>query len=780
MKRHMPEPAASQLPTIRIPSSHEHPRGRAWIHLFSLVLLHAAGACAPAGDPGDPGLELGSYDDGGALDDKALSSGSYQAESRTGQSGCVQATNFAGYTGSGFMDFGGNGTWIEWNNISAPEAGRYSLRLRYANGAAGNRAAAILVNGQSIGSVPFAVTGGWDRWGTGSIDVSLGRGNNTIRVLANTSTGGPNIDRMDVVATDICPSDSSKVEPGVCGCGVSDADSDRDGTPDCKDGCKTDPNKTQPGGCGCGVPEGTCQGGFVSRIINYDSNGQLRYSTDAEGNRIPDFSYVGYKYGEELPSTSNLVPANQIRTISPIVGDNTAHIQSAIDEVGAYPVQSNGYRGIVRLKPGTYLTHNPVYVRSSGVILQGAGRGADPTVNTIIKSSRSGKDETVFYLGNPSPFPGWTVPASGSNKTVTSPSIPIGQRSFQVDDASPFRVGDMVVISQALNDSWYSLVDLPRFYTAWNGTEPGNKTWREHGVDNLNVLFVRFIKGISGNQITVDAPFYHRFAQSFGKIQLYKYNHSYDSRTRLYDHIGIDNLHIDIETNGGSDEEHTERAIVVQGAVDSWARNITNLHASEGTVHIKKSTRVTVENCESREPVSIITGGKRSGFAVADGGQQILFKDCIASENRHGFVLSAGPTASGVVFLRGILEKNLETSEAGHQKWSMGALFDNCKLASYQRNWLSAFGAYNRGAWGTTSHGWSAANSVLWNVNAGPDNTIVVQKPPTAQNYAIGCSGKEVSGVGPFQADPGYIEGTGQGAELQIPSLYQAQLNARR
>ncbi|MCH9031196.1 MAG: right-handed parallel beta-helix repeat-containing protein [candidate division Zixibacteria bacterium] len=36
---------------------------------------------------------------------------------------------------------------------------------------------------------------------------------------------------------DNCPSDSSKIESGVCGCGVSDTDSDGDGTPDCNDIC---------------------------------------------------------------------------------------------------------------------------------------------------------------------------------------------------------------------------------------------------------------------------------------------------------------------------------------------------------------------------------------------------------------------------------------------------------------------------------------------------------------------------------------------------------------
>src|SRR5262249_11248816 len=43
--------------------------------------------------------------------------------------------------------------------------------------------------------------------------------------------------------------------PGVCGCGIPDTDSDKDGTLDCKDQCPQDPKKTTPGQCGCGKPE---------------------------------------------------------------------------------------------------------------------------------------------------------------------------------------------------------------------------------------------------------------------------------------------------------------------------------------------------------------------------------------------------------------------------------------------------------------------------------------------------------------------------------------------
>jgi hypothetical protein len=52
---------------------------------------------------------------------------------------------------------------------------------------------------------------------------------------------------------DNCPADPLKTEPGICGCGIADTDSDSDGTADCLDACPADPDKTAAGACGCGV-----------------------------------------------------------------------------------------------------------------------------------------------------------------------------------------------------------------------------------------------------------------------------------------------------------------------------------------------------------------------------------------------------------------------------------------------------------------------------------------------------------------------------------------------
>ncbi|KAL6079436.1 Thrombospondin [Balamuthia mandrillaris] len=54
---------------------------------------------------------------------------------------------------------------------------------------------------------------------------------------------------------DLCPEDPNKSEPGFCGCGEPETDSDGDGTPDCVDLCPEDPLKSTPGFCGCNVED---------------------------------------------------------------------------------------------------------------------------------------------------------------------------------------------------------------------------------------------------------------------------------------------------------------------------------------------------------------------------------------------------------------------------------------------------------------------------------------------------------------------------------------------
>jgi len=76
---------------------------------------------------------------------------------------------------------------------------------------------------------------------------------------------------------DACPADSAKTGPGTCGCGVADTDGDSDGTPDCDDDCPADNTKTAPGSCGCGVAEGTCGGDSIDESGLIGAAGSEQY-----------------------------------------------------------------------------------------------------------------------------------------------------------------------------------------------------------------------------------------------------------------------------------------------------------------------------------------------------------------------------------------------------------------------------------------------------------------------------------------------------------------------
>ena len=62
--------------------------------------------------------------------------------------------------------------------------------------------------------------------------------------------------------------------------------------------------------------------------------GKLIYTADPNGDRIPDFSYCGYKASEQP------IPTTPVKVIVPVTkGDATLRIQSALDYVASLPAK---------------------------------------------------------------------------------------------------------------------------------------------------------------------------------------------------------------------------------------------------------------------------------------------------------------------------------------------------------------------------------------------------------------------------------------------------------
>ncbi|MBK7629541.1 MAG: T9SS type A sorting domain-containing protein [Ignavibacteriales bacterium] len=497
-------------------------------------------------------------------------------------------------------------------------------------------------------------------------------------------------------------------------------------------------------------------------------NDKLKYTSDAEGNKIPDFSYAGYKNSEvEIPFVQSVL------TISPIVGDNTLHIQTALNQVAALPPNSDGFRGALYMEPGIYNVYGTIRLNISGVVIRGAGDGDDSTSNTIIVGRENNPAQRSIIIAGGGGTSKWFDQVSGTNKNIISDTVFVGDKEFYVEDSSPYSVGDNIIIFHPSTDSWLLSIQYGGTHYTESGAEVGVDLPWVPGQENI--VYNRYITAIDANKITIDAPVFNTLFRSLSQSYIYKY-----ARSGIVTNIGVENLRIDIETAGGLDENHAWQAIDMYQIEDAWVRNCTMLHFGQSAVRTNTATRITIDSCNALDPISTIEGERRYNFNVYTASQLILFKNCSATNGRHHYVSNGYSYTSGCVFLD-CTSSGAYTSSEGHRRWSQGLLYDNVVDLNGPRAGLNArlLGLYNRGYYGT-SHGWSVAHSVAWNCDVA-NGDLIVQKPPTAQNYAIGCSGARITGQyppAPFNDPQGFIEGSNQ-LGLNPRSLFLAQLEDR-
>jgi hypothetical protein len=503
-------------------------------------------------------------------------------------------------------------------------------------------------------------------------------------------------------------------------------------------------------------------GVWHSSIVYKGPDGKLVYVSDEEGNRIPDFSHAGYHNGERQIPTLGVV-----KIISPVEGDNTEHIQAAIDEVEQREPDENGFRGALKLNPGDYEVSRTVYVRKSGVAIYGSGSGEDPERDTILRRTGT-RQEAVIRIGGQTSGTVWGQVVMFRDgevvrlTNITTNFVQVGSRTFDVEDASDYRAGDNIIIYHPCTQAWLEAID--------GGGTGGSPNWT---TGEQPILFNRYIQAIDGNTITIDAPVYNHLDRSLSQSYIYLAN-----RANVVREVGIEDLRITIETLGPLAEDHAREAIVMHAVEDGWVDNIVAEHFWYAAVHVSASTRVTVQNSEGLKPHSLITGSRRYTFAVSRS-QLVLFQHNYADESRHAYVGNGTSWDSGIVFLNNVGHLS-HTSSEGHRRWGTGFLWDRHVETGVIRSGHRVLGLYNRGDYGT-SHGWALAHSVAWNCNVVDrvSGQIVVQKPPTGQNYAIGGFGR-INGDGPFSNPAGLIEGTNLvGQEMAIPSLYEAQFAER-
>ncbi len=458
-------------------------------------------------------------------------------------------------------------------------------------------------------------------------------------------------------------------------------------------------------------------------------NGKINYSEDSLGNRVLDFSYCGYKNSnEDIPVVENSI------FVSHQTGDASGMIQRAIAHVESLPVNEAGFRGAVLLDKGLFTLDKPLFITKSGIVLRGSGKN-----ETTLR--KRGTDRNAF------------IRIEGINDlqyldtiSIASKYLPVSTLVVDLEVAAGLQENDNVMIVRPSTSEWIEQIGCDHF--------GGGITALGWKAGDADMYWDRSVSKVNGNSIEMDAPLTMALDSRDARSNLLTYH--WPGRIT---NIGIENIALEsaYDPSHPMDEDHCWTAISVESARDCWIRRITFRHFAGSAVFLQPtSSRTTVEDCISLEPISEIGGMRRNTFLTM--GQLNLFQRCYSEEGIHDF--SAGYVAPGPNAFVQCETKNSKSYSGSTGSWACGLLFDIVNIDGNDLVFKN-IGQDKNGA------GWGTSNSMFWQSTAAE---IECYSPSDDnRNRAYGCWG-QFSGNG---------EWYGSNTHLHPRSLFYAQLSER-
>ena len=460
-----------------------------------------------------------------------------------------------------------------------------------------------------------------------------------------------------------------------------------------------------------------------------------------EAQDVPmDYSYCGYQRSESpIPSAKVVV------SVQPSGGNDAALIQQAIDRVSSMkPDKQTGLRGAVLLAPGTYELSEPLRIGTSGVVLRGSGRK-----QTILHKTGYDRGAAIYIEGTHDIIVMDTLdvtdtPAGSLVCSVLSAS---GKGTMQGGLAA-LKPGLRLMIWRPSTEEWISSLGCASF---GGGKRMGSWAWHPGDID---IRWNRHILAVNGNQLTLDAPLTCAIEARWGGAKAI----IYDAKGLVAD-CGVENMTLDSDYDPQRplDEDHCWDGVYIADAENCWVRMVTFRHFAGSAVVIQKTAQqVTVEDCQSLQPVSELGGFRRRTFLTM--GEKTLFQRCYSEQGINDFAV--GHTAPGPnAFVQCESYESLGPSGA-ISSWAPGILFDIVNIDGNDitfKNWeLEKFGA-----------GWSTANSTLWQCTA--SGIFCYSSDTLNANHSIGCWG-QIQGNGDYHQ---------MNEHVKPYSLFQSQLEQR-
>ena len=480
--------------------------------------------------------------------------------------------------------------------------------------------------------------------------------------------------------------------------------------------------------------------------INPDQT--ITLTPNPNGDRIPDFSTVGFNYGNSpLPGEPGGYDVPVLVTLQPGVGDQTDRIQAAIDWIATRPL-INGFRGALLLKAGRWEIHsvNRLRVSASGVVIR--GEGDHPLTGTRLyalattNEANSGNTRNSRLIA----FDGGGLTASSTRTLVDNVYIPGGTNVIPI-------TGHAFTVGQRLQVRW-----------------PGSVAWQKASYYNTAatadrdpaITFNRVVTAVTADAITLDAPITSPLDPAWGRgyvvpVTAFSY----------ITNVGVSGIYFESLYASDTDENHLWSAVDFTEVEDGFVSQCTSRYFAYSLAYVNTSTRkITLNRVQCHDGISILQGGRRYSFVLT--GEMGLVTNAIGRNGRHTFVINWPGAPGPNVFVDGVSSRSFNES-GSHGDWNNGGLWDNISELSAT---VGLQVKLER----------PSAYCVAWNVVT---NTITFENMPLSPNWSFGTtstSGGPASwrnSTGVPASLLGKAEVWSNGTRMPVRSLYEAQVAAR-
>jgi hypothetical protein len=306
---------------------------------------------------------------------------------------------------------------------------------------------------------------------------------------------------------------------------------------------------------------------------------------------------------------------------------------------------------------------------------------------------RGEKGATIRLIGSPHRFlevhGGATWHEESARAPILDPYVPSGSRTFRVREPAAFHPGDQVLVL-------HPLIDAPV------------------GSDTV-IRTDRVIESIEGDRITLDVPLSDALDSRVISASLVRY--SFPGRIT---EVGVEGLRI------VTPFEDSPAALHIDAIEDGWIRDLEIQDTHNAIAIGPAAKRLTVTNIRTTH--STLHSGSAASADFMLHGTQILLDRC-GVKGEGTSPVATQPAATGPLVVL-----NLSADRGGvaaYPYWATGVLVDGGKFPGVTQDKPGI-------AFSSRNVGWAVA----WNVNS---PFLLVQQPPGAMNWCIGCVGSPVT-----------------------------------